>query len=84
MAEAGLIDRREAVRRRFGLLTGLFLMGYGCARIAGEFFRQPDPFLGYLWAGATMGQLLSLPMIAAGLGLVAIALNTRPAAAPAA
>jgi phosphatidylglycerol:prolipoprotein diacylglycerol transferase len=51
------------------LLTGIFLMGYGVARIIGEFFREPDPFLGYLWEGATIGQLLSLPMIVAGLGL---------------
>jgi phosphatidylglycerol:prolipoprotein diacylglycerol transferase len=62
-------SRRESIRARFGLLTGIFLMGYGVARIIGEFFREPDPFLGYLWAGATMGQLLSLPMIVAGFGL---------------
>ena len=41
------------------------------ARIIGEFFRQPDPFLGFLFAGATMGQLLSLPMLALGLFLIA-------------
>ena len=60
---------RPAVRARFGLLTGIFLAGYGVARITGELFRQPDQFLGYLWQGATMGQLLSLPMILAGLAL---------------
>jgi len=62
-------SRRESIRARFGLLTGIFLAGYGVARIIGEFFREPDPFLGYLWHGATMGQLLSLPMILAGIGL---------------
>jgi phosphatidylglycerol:prolipoprotein diacylglycerol transferase len=31
-----------------------------------EFVRQPDAHLGFLWGGATMGQLLSLPMIAIG------------------
>ena len=36
----------------------------------GELFRQPDAFLGFLLAGATMGQLLSLPMIFAGLLLI--------------
>jgi phosphatidylglycerol:prolipoprotein diacylglycerol transferase len=66
-------SRRESIRARFGLLTGIFLAGYGVARIIGEFFRQPDPFLGYLWEGATMGQLLSLPMILAGIGLAAAA-----------
>lgn len=62
--------RREKIRERFGMLTGLFLIGYGIARIIGEFFRQPDAFLGYLWAGATMGQLLSMPMILAGMVFV--------------
>ena len=48
------------------MLTGMFLAGYALARITGEFFREPDAFLGYLYQGATMGQLLSLPMLAAG------------------
>jgi phosphatidylglycerol:prolipoprotein diacylglycerol transferase len=73
-----VLSRFARVRARFGLLTGVFLIGYGIARIVGEFFRQPDPFLGYLWQGATMGQILSFPMIIAGAGLVAYAL-TRPA-----
>jgi phosphatidylglycerol:prolipoprotein diacylglycerol transferase len=75
-----LLSRRQAIRARFGLLTGIFLIGYGIARSAAEFFRQPDPFLGFLWAGATMGQLLSIPMILAGAGLAAYALR-RPAIA---
>jgi phosphatidylglycerol:prolipoprotein diacylglycerol transferase len=66
-----LLARSEWVRGRFGMLTGAFLSGYAVARFIGEFFRQPDPFLGFLYAGATMGQLLSLPMLAAGIGLVA-------------
>ena len=37
------------------------------ARIAGEFFREPDPQLGFLWGGLTMGMLLSVPMIIAGM-----------------
>jgi phosphatidylglycerol:prolipoprotein diacylglycerol transferase len=77
-----LLSRREAVRARFGLLTGVFLMGYGVARIIGELFRQPDPFLGYLWQGATMGQLLSIPMVLAGAGLAAYALTRPPRIAP--
>jgi phosphatidylglycerol:prolipoprotein diacylglycerol transferase len=74
-----LCSRSERIRARFGLLTGIFLIGYGVARIIGEFFREPDPFLGYLWHGATMGQILSFPMILAGAGLAAYALR-RPAA----
>jgi phosphatidylglycerol---prolipoprotein diacylglyceryl transferase len=64
------LSRRESIRAHFGTLTGVFLIGYGLARIIGEFFRQPDAFLGFLLAGATMGQLLSLPMVAAGIWLV--------------
>jgi phosphatidylglycerol:prolipoprotein diacylglycerol transferase len=65
-----LLGRREALRRRFGCLTGIFLVGYAIARSTGEFFRQPDPFLGFLFAGATMGQLLCIPMAAAGIWLI--------------
>ena len=75
-----LLARSEALRARYGFLTGAFLAGYAVARIVGEFFRQPDPFLGFLYAGATMGQLLSLPMLLAGLLLMARAMR-RPAVA---
>jgi len=64
------LSRRETIRARFGCLTGAFLVGYGCARITAEFFRQPDVYLGYLIGGATMGQLLSIPMLIAGLWLI--------------
>lgn len=53
-----------------GRLGGLFLSGYALARIVVECFREPDPQLGFLFAGATMGQLLSLPMLAIGLWLI--------------
>ena len=66
-----VLSRRESLRAPgFGTLTGCFLVGYGIARSISEFFRQPDAFLGYLWEGATMGQLLSLPLIIVGLGLI--------------
>ena len=68
---------RPSVRARFGLLSGCFLVGYGIARIISEFFREPDAFLGYLYDGATMGQLLSIPMILAGVGLILYA-RSRP------
>jgi phosphatidylglycerol:prolipoprotein diacylglycerol transferase len=63
----------ERVRARFGMLCGVFLCGYAIARGVGELYRQPDPFLGFLFAGATMGQLLSLPMLLAGIALIALA-----------
>jgi len=59
-------------RRRPGLLTGTFCMGYGAARIAGEFFREPDSFMGFLLGTGwlTMGMLLSLPVLLFGLWLI--------------
>ena len=52
-------------------LSGCFLIGYSLCRIVAEFFRVPDPQLGYLAFGwLTMGQLLSLPMLALGLFLL--------------
>ncbi len=56
-------------RRELGRVSGLFLMGYGVLRSFAEFFREPDSFLGFLALGLTMGQWLSLPMIALGLWL---------------
>lgn len=53
-----------------GRVGGAFLAGYGVARFAMEFFREPDAHLGFLFAHLSMGQLLCLPMIAAGLWLV--------------
>ena len=75
-----LLARREAIRARFGVLTGVFLVGYAIARSVGELFRQPDAFLGFLFAGATMGQLLSIPMLIVGLVLILRA-QPRPALA---
>lgn len=54
-------------RPRFAV-TAAFLLGYGCFRFFCEFFRQPDPQYGYFaWGWLTMGQILSFPMIVAGL-----------------
>jgi phosphatidylglycerol:prolipoprotein diacylglycerol transferase len=64
--------------KRPGLVAGVFGMGYAVARIVCEFFREPDPQLGFLFGGnvdalsggVTMGMLLSLPLFLAGLVLV--------------
>jgi phosphatidylglycerol:prolipoprotein diacylglycerol transferase len=66
-----ILERTTRIRDRPGALGGVFLIGYGLARIIVEFFRQPDSFLGYLAFGwLTMGQILSLPLIIAGLILL--------------
>ena len=55
--------------RKTGQVSGAFLVGYGTLRFIAEYFREPDAFLGLLSWGLTMGQWLSLPMIAVGLVL---------------
>ncbi|MDX6750787.1 prolipoprotein diacylglyceryl transferase [Geminicoccaceae bacterium 1502E] len=62
-----------------GMLAGVFLAGYALARMLVELFREPDAFLGLLPGGLTMGQILSLPMLALGLLLVARARQRRTA-----
>jgi phosphatidylglycerol:prolipoprotein diacylglycerol transferase len=56
----------------------VFAIWYGCARIFCEFFREPDPQLGFLWGGLTMGMLLSIPVIFAGIGVLVFALRGKP------
>jgi phosphatidylglycerol:prolipoprotein diacylglycerol transferase len=53
-----------------GARLGLFLVGYAVARIFCEQFRQPDAQLGFLFAGVTMGMLLSTVMLLAGTVLL--------------
>jgi phosphatidylglycerol:prolipoprotein diacylglycerol transferase len=54
-----------------GMLTGLFLAWYGLVRIGVEFVRVPDSQIGYLMQDwLTMGQLLSWPMLLAGVWLL--------------
>ncbi len=63
-------------------VSGLFLLGYGVFRLIVEFFRQPDEHLGFLamqWL--TMGMLLSLPMILAGIIIILFAYHNDPAPA---
>jgi phosphatidylglycerol:prolipoprotein diacylglycerol transferase len=53
-----------------GMVSGLFLITYGSFRFLVEFTREPDNFLGLLSLGMSMGQWLSLPMIAGGVLLM--------------
>jgi phosphatidylglycerol:prolipoprotein diacylglycerol transferase len=64
---------RLGALKRPGLILGSFIALYGIARIIGEFFREPDPQLGFLWGGLTMGMLLSVPMIVAGAVIIVMA-----------
>ena len=65
--------------RAAGRVSGMFLLGYGCLRFATEFFRAPDASHGFIaWDWLTMGQLLSLPMVALGLYLLLNRTLARP------
>jgi phosphatidylglycerol:prolipoprotein diacylglycerol transferase len=64
--------------------SGIFLIGYGLSRIIVELVRVPDAQLGYLALGwVTMGQILSAPMVLAGLLLFVLAHRGGGAAATA-
>ena len=64
------LARKPEMRALHGLIGGVFLAGYGIARIVCEFFREPDAFIGFLSFGTTWGQWLSVPMVIAGFVLV--------------
>jgi phosphatidylglycerol:prolipoprotein diacylglycerol transferase len=72
---------RQGALKRPGLVTGAFALGYGLLRCFCELFREPDPQLGFLWGGLTMGMLLSIPLMLAGIAFIAYALRS-PAPRP--
>jgi phosphatidylglycerol:prolipoprotein diacylglycerol transferase len=69
---------RAGALQRPGLIVGAFACGYAVARVTSEFFREPDAQLGFLWGGATMGQILSIPLFLAGLCFIVYALRAKP------
>jgi phosphatidylglycerol:prolipoprotein diacylglycerol transferase len=73
---------RMGALKRPGLVLGSFILIYGIARIIGEHFREPDPQLGFLWGGLTMGMLLSVPMVIVGMIMVVMAWRRRRAPQP--
>jgi phosphatidylglycerol:prolipoprotein diacylglycerol transferase len=70
---------RMGALKRPGLILGLFAIGYAFARSFCEMFREPDAQLGFLFGGLTMGMLLSVPLLLAGIGFAAYALKRRAA-----
>ncbi len=64
--------------RPLGAVSAAFLVGYGSFRFAVEYTREPDSFLGLLAFGFSMGQWLSLPMVAAGVVMFAWCLRRPP------
>jgi phosphatidylglycerol:prolipoprotein diacylglycerol transferase len=70
---------RAGALKRPGFILGAFAFGYGVARAICEQFREPDAQLGFLWGGLTMGTLLSLPLMLAGLAIMWAAMRRQPA-----
>lgn len=73
-----VLVRFTKARTRPGLLMGVFLIGYSVSRILVEFFREPDIQIGFLTNGTTLGQWLSLPLLAAGIYFVHRARSLTP------
>lgn len=64
---------RKVPARPQGTFLGIFLTLYGCFRFLIEFVRLPDEQMGYLaWGWLTMGQVLSVPLVLAGVALLAV------------
>ena len=76
----GLLVRSGALKRP-GVVTAIFFIGYGVARSICEFFREPDVQLGFLWGSGwlTMGMLLCIPLILAGIVLLAFVMRNKTA-----
>lgn len=72
---------KSGALKRPGLVTGLFGIGYGLARIFCEFFREPDPVQEALPHGFTMGMVLSLPLVVIGAIVATVSLRRRSALA---
>jgi phosphatidylglycerol:prolipoprotein diacylglycerol transferase len=69
---------RSGGLKRPGVISGVFGLGYGIARIICELFREPDVQLGFFRGGLTMGMLLSIPLMLAGIALLSVALTRAP------
>src|SRR5262245_54514039 len=70
-----LLSRSEAVRKRVGILSGVFLAGYALSRLVVELVREPDQQLAFLpqVSFLSMGQWLSIPMLLYGIYVIATA-----------
>ncbi|HEX4409180.1 MAG TPA: prolipoprotein diacylglyceryl transferase [Xanthobacteraceae bacterium] len=68
---------RSGALKRPGLIAGIFAIAYGVARITCEMFREPDVQLGFLWGGLTMGMLLCIPLMLAGIALLSVVLTRQ-------
>tara|TARA_Y100000590_G_scaffold469993_1_gene661181 strand:+ start:2470 stop:3300 length:831 start_codon:yes stop_codon:yes gene_type:complete len=69
---------KTSKNRKKGFLTGIFLIGYACARIFSEIYREPDMHIGFLFSQVTIGQIVSLPLLLLGIILISYSnINTN-------
>ncbi|MDB2550922.1 prolipoprotein diacylglyceryl transferase [Rickettsiales bacterium] len=65
------LKKYNSISKIRGVLSALFVILYGCARLFCEYFRQPDSHIGFLFdSNITMGQILSVPVILIGFILL--------------
>jgi phosphatidylglycerol:prolipoprotein diacylglycerol transferase len=64
-------------RNNPGFMISLFLLGYGLARIIVENYREPDEYSGVFAFGITIGQILSAPVLMAGLAFLIYSLTHK-------
>ena len=65
-----LLWMKPKVREQYGVVSGAFVLMYAVFRSFLEMFREPDAHIGFLWGGATMGQILSLPLAVVGAWVI--------------
>ena len=65
-----LLWQKKWVREHSGFVSSLFVLFYGIFRVSMEQFREPDAHMGFFFGGVTMGQILSLPLIALGVWVI--------------
>jgi phosphatidylglycerol:prolipoprotein diacylglycerol transferase len=75
------LTHKQKRLRQPAFVSGVFAAWYGATRILIEFVRVPDVQIGYLWGPLTLGMLLSLPMLVAGIALTIWAVRHTPAVA---
>lgn len=69
--------RNEAVRNKGGVVAGAFLLGYGVFRAFVELFREPDAHIGLYFDVLSQGQLLCVPMVLIGGGVIVWRMNSN-------
>lgn len=76
-----VLSHRYQMLQRPGFIAGAFALGYGVTRSIAELYRVPDAHIGYLSGFVTMGIVLSLPMIIAGVSAMIWSMRQKPGGA---